>query len=559
MLTASSAARVRIVLKNWSLPRQAKAFTGKLDVVSKSKRCSSTDQTPIRSMSCHNERVAKSRRHAEAKRSRSLKKSGSVRSPRPTPPPSSGHDQGHHDPSPLPSTAPTTSRARSPLSQQQKNLHTSPETDSYHSFPSSSGSASPRTNGSSAQVSRVAAGPQLNEISPPAPRNSFAPTEPLRTRTTSNSLSAGDGSSRPTRSPSPLSRSDYYQQTTAAPPRLPEKEASDPFSGVNSSRRFESLPHLDRIAAGINSSSSSKRSSLAPNKPDRAANRRSGFYGFPPQPTSPTPQSGFGSSTLLEDPDNENSLPDLAGLEKEAPSLSQATSPPKTGGSGGSAPPTPTKDGIVGPPRTDSVVTPSVNNPIPLRTTKGSGGSDTLSRTLSFYDPDLLLDTPRSPPMVPNRPNASALKPREPSTLLPREPSIDDDIDADQDLDIEPAGHGGIEMLAEREEISDDDFDVNGLASSEDDHEVSRRLRESLRQSQGGESASALDLSLVEKLLAELDLTKEKMKELQRDYSHMKVRKTQRLHFEHADLCFCRVAAYQQPVHGWDYKCSRFI
>lgn len=353
------------------------------------------------------------------------------------------------------------------------------------------------------------------ELSPPAPRNSFAPTEPLRTRTTSDSLTADD-LRRPSRSPSPLSR---YNDLPAPPPV--EKERADSFSSLNSSRRFESLPHLDRIAAGINSSSTAnKRNSLAPSKPDRSNNRRSGFYGLPI--TSPPLTSGLQSNTLAEDPDNEKSVQDIDSPEEASAAPSRAMSPatvPEEGSSARPGPPTPTKDTAVVPPRTDSVT--SHTRP---RGAKNSSGSDIMPRALSFYDPDLLFDLPNSPPRGPRRPSIPTLLPREPSTLLPREPSLDEDLDSDpNDGGHGPAGHGAVETLAEQqEESSDDDFDVNGLPHDEDKG-VSKRVRESLRQSQGGESGSALDLTLVEKLLAELDETKEKMKELQKDYSHMKV------------------------------------
>lgn len=157
-----------------------------------------------------------------------------------------------------------------------------------------------------------------------------------------------------------------------------------------------------------------------------------------------------------------------------------------------SEPSTPTKDQATAPTRTDSV-----------KAAKTPKSDEHIARSISYYDPDLLVDIPASPPTPP----------------VPRVPLKTIAVDEEASDDPDSAGLGAVETLQE----SDYELDELDAFSTDEELGISRRIRESLRQSQDGTSGSAMDLSLIEKLLAELDDTKEKMKTLQKDYSHMKV------------------------------------
>lgn len=462
-------------------------------------------------MPCHNERVSRSRKHAEAKRNKSVKgKSSSSRSPNQSrsehtsPSLSAGTGQNHYD---FPEVSqPTSANGRSPLQQQLHITHPSPKAKQRALPPN------PGDHGESEQANS----------SPPPPRNSFAPSI-SGSRSQSFSRGLTSSSSRPSltaddavktsRSPSPLGH-EAEATIQDVPPELPAKADQNQLS--KSTRQFDSFPNLDKLSVGeADAGSVNKRSSLMPgSRPNKANNRRSGFYGMHGLPNPMAAQSPLEDSSMPETLDSD---PNLAGRLHEG----GGGSPVGLGviNAGGTAPPTPTKDNLSRPPRSDSVLASlALTNHLPPVDTKPENAEGHGGRSISFYDPDMLLDLPPSPEAAKQHTND-----------LPDEPPSERDHDSHTNesgpADSEPTHGGPMETLALHSGTSDEESHFDGDEDHEDRDGIARKVRESLRQSlsQDGNTGSRLDISLVEKLLSELDETKDKMKQLHVHYSSMKV------------------------------------
>lgn len=463
-------------------------------------------------MPCHNERVSRSRKHAEAKRNKSVKgKSSSSRSPNQprsdhtSPSLSAGTGQNHYD---FPEVSqPASANGRSPLQQQLHITHPSPEAK-QRALPPNPGEQEESDQASS---------------SPPPPRNSFVPsisgsrsqsfTKGLSSSSSRPSLTADDAV-KTSRSPSPLG---HEAEATIhdVPPELPAKAEQNDLS--KSTRQFDSFPNLDKLSAGeVDAGSVNKRSSLMPGaRPSKANNRRSGFYGMHGLPNPMSAQSPLEESSMAETLDSDSNL---AARAQEG-----SGSPAGLGiNASGTAPPTPTKDTLSRPPRSDSVLASlALTNHLPSVDTKPGNAEAQGGRSISFYDPDMLLDLPPSPEAA--KQNANDLPNESPS-----ERNQDTHTDENGHAESEPAHGGPMETLALQSGTSDEESHFGGDDDHEDGSGIARKVRESLRQSlsQDGNTGSRLDISLVEKLLSELDETKDKMKQLHVHYSSMKVSET---------------------------------
>ncbi|KAM0756048.1 RhoGAP-domain-containing protein [Meredithblackwellia eburnea MCA 4105] len=234
--------------------------------------------------------------------------------------------------------------------------------------------------------------------------------------------------------------------------------------------------------------------------PDKAANRRSGFYGAARRPSADGSETG----TIV------------------------SSSNPPTGGGGGDT---------ISLSSTSSSIAPSTTTTVRSNgssTTTGSTGTAATSflpelhHSMSFYDPDtlLFLDHVGSDGGSP------------PTTHLPRASGGESlagggmggivDVPGDQVEHLSPeigSGSGG--TGGEEDEDEDDELPEGGVKAGgagggagrrPPKSEVASKVRESIRKSREGDGMS-MDVELVEMLLAELDSTKKEMQDLQGRYN----------------------------------------
>jgi Rho-type GTPase-activating protein 1/2 len=159
--------------------------------------------------------------------------------------------------------------------------------------------------------------------------------------------------------------------------------------------------------------------------------------------------------------------------------------------------------------------------------------------SMTFYDPDVLLflEAANSPEQLmdtPKAPSHSTVTPTavQPSTSSSRVhellPSQDAGIARSQSLARLAGTNSEAENIEHLSTIIDDEAGEENEAEESlgagKTSALAHRVRESIRRSRDGGEAMAIDVNLVEMLLRELEETKEKMKDLQTDYTAIRVR-----------------------------------
>ncbi|GAA5951286.1 hypothetical protein JCM21900_003827 [Sporobolomyces salmonicolor] len=437
-------------------------------------------------MACHNERVARTRKHAEAKRSRTARKSDKEgsRSSR------SRGDREHRERdrdreksaggASEPCDVPDLPTAPSSIS---LDLGATPAVRPLPPSPADAqSSSSPYTDPTTHRRTKTTPGdaPRHSPSIDLPPSGSTQSISALATHHSPTPLTAP--SSTHVRTPSQLSvqasePSDQLQRTSGGARRqdlvggtsgrssgegtseLRDFQAnfSSPPQGAVDSFRLHPEPR-----SPTSSDSTSRQGSLsAPVAVDKAANRRSGFYGRP----SINEEGGRAS---LDEP-------------AAATTITLRT-----------------------PPSTDPAPPPQPYPPSNPNATADLHGS------VSFYDPDslLFLDHIGSAPSSPKH------APKAPPEII----TGTDGDDPEEQL---------VEHLSRRPDSAGEEADAGGAGSAKS--EVARKVRESIqlvkRESSGGAGGAAsasqhgLDVELVEMLLAELEGTKKEMSELQSKYN----------------------------------------
>ncbi|CDR49468.1 RHTO0S27e00320g1_1 [Rhodotorula toruloides] len=441
-------------------------------------------QQGIWCMACHNERVARTRKHAEAKRKarKEKEKEKDPSAPRASRSRSEGGRSssvgGDADrtaelpdlppPPPLPTPGPSTSAKNDSVSHVRplppSPYHRSTSFDSTQHQRSLTNSSDPSRLGatlppSSSVQSISSLSRSATSLQPPSATHSRTPSQ-----ASAYNGEPAEAQRRPTASALRRQISDLPRRQSDGlddPPRdfspypMPESPAPPPHK-----RREES--------EGLLPESTSRNGSLsAPSGVDKAANRRSGFYGAAARPS-------LGEDGILSQLDDSRSV--------------------------GRSSPAPPAD-----PRDHRSHTPSTSPPPPL----ARSASQDLHASASFYDPDTLLFLNHVGGSAPSSPKLGSS-----SKALP-ELTLNEDH-----LERIPSP-GPVD-------VSGDEDEAGGR---EGKSEVARRVRESIqmqkRESSGradgdGEqplSVAGLDVELVEMLLSELESTKREMKELKSKYN----------------------------------------
>lgn len=478
-------------------------------------------------MSCHNERVSRSRRHAEARKNKATKskegKSLLSRSrsqasrPTKTPSPSARNWTEYDFPTPGSSEAPS----RGPLSPDSESASPLLETESLATSPTKiPPSSNPSSNTNSANNTTVL--PEIVEAEQitPLPRSS--------SRTDKMAIKSDRDKDMPAPPDSPtISISDHQTASDIARPRTSSRAASPQprdssrgrsrtYDGDTSNtltpppRQYESSSAIDQLSLSAPPSHRSyssdaetkkahRNSMLLPSaKPDKSANRRSGFYGIPSTPPA-QPQIGLDSiadSPLAAEP---TSPSPRRSVEQERQPLNRPASPQLP---------------------TLELPTDELGDNIDIREAKQSHMPESLQKSMSFYDPDLLIYLDA----VPATPGAEVDRK---SVQLPVD--ADDTMVGSPALDVpseqgSPSSQNG--WSAGISEAGSDERDSANEAEEGDEAEElnTDQLRESMqRLSRSGSTGMTLELDLVETLIADLESTKDKMKTLQQKYNAIRV------------------------------------
>lgn len=446
-------------------------------------------QQGIWCMACHNERVARTRKHAEAKRkarkekekdatasrsSRTRSEGGRSSSiggdadrtaelPEVPPPPAlpapglaraSGKNDSISPVRPLPKPSPYQRSVSFDSTQHQRSTTNSsdsarlgatlPPSSSIQSISSLSRSTTP--------------------LQPPSAAHSRSPSQ----------LSAYNG--EPTEAQRRTTPSALRREITDVPRRHSDGFDDPPpdFSPYPVPESPALQPHKRREESDglLQESSTSRSGSLsAPSGVDKAANRRSGFYGAAARPS-------LGEDAILSQLDDSRSV----GRDSPAPPAD----------------------------RDHRTQTPPTSPPRPhARST-----SQDLHASASFYDPDTLLFLNHVGGSAPSSPRVGSSSKAAPELVL----NVDDiarlpspgPVDVSGDEDESGGREGGKSEVARRvrESIQMQRRESSGRAGGEGDQPL---------------SVAGLDVELVEMLLAELETTKREMKELKSKYNAFRV------------------------------------
>ncbi|KAK4057102.1 Rho-type gtpase-activating protein [Microbotryomycetes sp. JL221] len=516
-------------------------------------------------MSCHNERVARTRKHAEAKRNKSGATSSRVKE-------GSSSLSGRSRPK---TEKDKLSQRSAPANNSMAGDSDAASTSGYFDIPtlasSSSGTRplppSPYGHGPTASTSTMSladlASSSVNSAAPrPSRQQPRIPLVNVRPSSSSNSLTDLARNDRGT-APSTLPRRDETRTPTtdrlgdyrsASPSVLGRSSAADnhlrrasgdslppprppsaePLRLDPSPPASARLPHVpfsqqqlqqsrsgptnldDRSASpAMGSYPGTRNGSLsapgqaidgsgAPNAGQKAANRRSGFYG------AMSLQGGsFDAGRLV-------------------PQESEDVGPTQDNTNSGRASPAPA------PPPNDELQPGSA----PLPPPPTFAVSDELHNSMSFYEPDtlLFLDHVGS---LPGSPNIGSSNNHHKNSLTNRRRSSGVYVtDRAGDSSMDHIEHlspdvGGTHAYSDDEDDVLDDNNVSGRRTSTGGgrvarpNDVARKVRESIRLSKAsgdGDRGSSgkgvgLDVELVEMLLGELDVTKKEMKDLQEKYN----------------------------------------
>ncbi|KAI5478305.1 signal transducer [Pseudohyphozyma bogoriensis] len=494
-------------------------------------------------MACHNERVARSRKHAEAKRNRSSRKDKEGKSPRPrerdrdrereksglsSTPITAGSDatfdltelsnamggiDGALGASGSGSAASTPAARPLPPSPYASSSHV--PTQTFPGVPVNRPKTSPSTGRSrlpsetSTQGGDFPGSMSAQSLSSIATRGSSTTSPsidhtPLHSRQTSavGGLQTNDMERSishmsdvahdvdaavisnvplPKRATSPVVGTDR-----AVSPVLPSTSPSrdpnaSPHPELASSPTFPSS--RQGSLSSLPTAPSSRQGSLsAPPGVDKTNNRRSGFYGAFQRPTV--------------DPDAPEQLADRDGAISPPPRDSRVSSLAEAAAPGRSTP----------------SPAPSFNSTSAATSGATPSFLPELHNSMSFYDPDtlLFLDHVGSEPGSPKHPKMLKESQRSYSNGM-----VDLSATADQVEHLSPDIGAPKEGGEEEEEEEETSRERNPKS------EVARKVRESIRRSREGTKGGAMsmDVDLVEMLLAELDSTKKGMQDLQSKYN----------------------------------------
>ncbi|GAA5906914.1 uncharacterized protein JCM6883_005728 [Sporobolomyces salmoneus] len=524
-------------------------------------------------MSCHNERVARTRKHAEAKRSR-----GASRKEKSTTGDGSSSGVGTGSSG----STKSSSRSKSEREHRERERDREKSKDSqnshhYHHFesdqpvPSSTTTnesqipirplpPSPMNNGlfastsSSSDPSASSSHRRIKTTPGDAPRHSPSIDLPPSGSAQSLNTLSSTRSTTPTihsRTPSNLSAHPYdesSQRSPLNPPSLnslreptnrrPSGEHSyfneQPHSRGIGSTSPELPPHdafrpahydPGALSPKLPLDSSSRQGSLS--APDKSANRRSGFYGRPS--TSDDSSTATTTTRTTTTTTAATTIPPESLLSRTPPTSSSTPILP---------PPPPLHQT---PPNASSQFPSSTTTITPTHDSTSSPSAGKLHGSMSFYDPDSLLflngigSNPASPkgghqdgldglpsisiPRTSEGEDEEELLDNEPSSRTPRRQGSTASRTTTTRRRQRPSGDGSSNSGSEGEEDYERDGQGGGGA------EVARKVRESIqlakRESDGQSRvhSSGLDVELVEMLLSELEGTKKEMSALQSKYN----------------------------------------
>ncbi|GAA5988140.1 hypothetical protein JCM11641_003608 [Rhodosporidiobolus odoratus] len=516
-------------------------------------------------MSCHNERVARTRKHAEAKRNRQAKKEGGSSSKSERERSGSGRSRDHRErEKDREKTGEVPDVPSLPLS------HSNSQDGSIRPLPPSPAPPFARDNTS---FDGTGEPPHRRIQTSPGEAPRHAPPYPLPPSHSSQSVMslATSPSGRPT---TPLSLSAAAQHHSRTPSQLSDYNSG--MSGGEGGReggiRRTSTSHL-RQEFGATSTNGGDHS----RRPSRDSLPRTGTEGeqrdFQPYPLPESPRPTGPLSPTFSDGQ-------LASVTSRNGSLSAPSGPPviasggggegdrraanrrsgfyglgqrpsisgEEGGSAGgrSASPTPTSATQQGQDATLPVVVPrspsSETPPPPAPGPDQHSFLPDLHQSMSFYDPDTLLflnhvgSAPPSPKLGSKAAAAASTNKALPELALNLAPggglgAGDALEDGDQAMERLSPSPGPIDISGGESgaESGGDggDFGVPNGRTGEGD--VARKVRESLHLARGAKARNsegagepipgALDVELVEMLLKELEETKREMKELRGKYN----------------------------------------
>lgn len=439
-------------------------------------------------MACHNERVARSRKHAESKRSKSLRKKtreASAGTPTTATTPRTGGSDGFE----IPVVGSTGEKAVSPF---EISTGSSRSRNHHHHHP------------------------------PQQPRPKTSPT--TSTFPTSTLPSSSASSTSTAIAPRPRFHSETssatltsllidHQESTSSP----APPSSVLINGEEQPRRGESpggRPPFRTYDSGPSNLSSSPvlGSGLTAPKPDKSANRRSGFYG---SMMGGSPAAGFGGeSALVTTPVVVE--PVTEGKEKEEEA-------------------------------TQVVIVQEEIDRIEDRVEKEEKEKSwlpELHNSMSFYDPDtlLFLDHVGSDSGGGNRSDSPA------ALVVPsvnqggggrRTIGILEEVEEERrdGTEDESEATGGEDE--EAQEHLSPDVSAGGVAEDgkRDSDGVERKVRESIRRSK--DKGLGMDVELFEVLLMELEETKGEMKRLAGKYNAFRVSCFSLFAFNNLTVCVC--------------------
>ncbi|KAK4704808.1 hypothetical protein P7C70_g1404, partial [Phenoliferia sp. Uapishka_3] len=406
-------------------------------------------------MACHNERVARSRKHAEAKRSRSLRRDKESRSTK-----TRGERSG-----PSTTLAVAGSDATSDPTESSTASHGPPKASPRPLPPSPLANNSSTTFPSSESQSKPAS------TFPPPGGTKTGPSG--RTRFNSESGASGLPGSPSLGSLSGAARSAPTSQSRRASAHaepVADNHRHLPHSGPFTQHPFSPSSNESHNAASQDSKSdvgnlsprpSSRQGSLS--APDKASNRRSGFYGSFQQP----PEDEESSTTAAES-EGGNGSGDVAGSTTSRRQSIPAQRPP--------SPPIP----------------PSRSPVLPE-----------LHHSMSFYDPDTLLFL--------NHVATDTPPPKRGSLGVQRSYS-NGIVDLPADNEVERLSPN----LSNHDDSSSSDDEQPRERNPKS--ELATKVRESIRLSRESQHMN-MDVDMVELLLSELEGTRREMQNIQTKYN----------------------------------------
>jgi len=505
-------------------------------------------------MACHNERVARTRKHAEAKRNRQARKdrdngSSSTSAPRSS---RSRIDRLPTDAGERTAELPELPSAPSHVGE----LSASPPPPQVRPLPPSPGPTS-SSYGRAPSFDNGAAHQRAQTTPGDAPRHT--PALPLAPSASSQSIAALSRSASPLHPPlPPLSHARTASQLSEEHPHPPRRASASGLrnefgaagaqvgassGSASSPRRPSGDYHLEAQQRDPYSSSYPARpeSPLPPPVPTLSSDALG--PSLPDKQGRPAPALGTTSSASLAAPTMSKSERRRSGFygAQARPSLGDEAISAQLGGTSASS------NGVGEAPPLDTLFAPSTTPPNPPAhphphphphshahapsSPYAPSSSDDLHTSMSFYDPDTLLFLNH----VGGAPSSSSAPPGAGDKALP-DPTLSLNDEAIERLGTPSPAPSNV---ASGDDATDDDTPLGAIGGGSGGNGVARRVRESIRlqkrESEGRASegtgpgsaplsVAGLDVELVEMLLAELEATKKEMKEIKSRYNAFRVR-----------------------------------